>query len=362
MKANQTNALIAALMLSVSTLVSCGAQQPDSAAESQPSGSSRTAESSDIIGGDGIIEGSFGKIAGQELPEAAIPAKPDGAAPRKDDDGFRELQHKIYSANLKDAIFKNHTSLALTLDDKYQHVYDMADYVYLAPDYSYGHASYYQQYSKDREILQYVGTDSNSPYPVYVADLSENYTGHVYWYVPQEEATFFNAEHETITDVCEKGGVLWQYSVMDETGSKNYFENMIDGAYGGEIVHCFEIVNAENYEIIEARQYAEKDGKTYLLGIHKMQYDLPEPEEVSAFLKIFDNGDKDTSTVTYIANPGKDNEISKSMTVPQHSVVSFYSQDMPETKVFLDKECTKPSYQGWDGISDTVFYVIPKNS
>ena len=357
MKAKQVRALITALIISVSVLASCGTQKPDTAVGNRPSGNTG---SSGITGGDGIIEGSFGTIAGQELPEAAIPEKPEGASPLTDDDGFRELQHKIHEANSKDSIFKNHTSLSLTLDDKYKHIYDMADYVYLAPDYSYGHASYYQQYSKDREIFQYVGTDSFSPYPVYVADLSEDYTGHVYWYVPQEESDFFDPEHETFTDIYEKDGVLWLYSFMDETGSRNYFEAMIDGEYDGETVHCLEIVNAENYEIIEARQYAEKDGRNYLLGIHRMQYDLPEPEEVSTFLKKFDSGDKKTSTVTYVANPGKANEISKSMTVPQYSVVSFYSQDMPEADVFSDKKCTKSASHGWDGASDSTFYVIPR--
>ena len=127
MKSNQTSALITALMLTV-FLASCGAQQSGSEAESQPSENTGTVQSADILIGDGIIEGSFGTIAGQELPEASIPEKPDGAAPLTDDDGFKELQHKIHEANWKDSIFKNHTSLTLTLDDKYQHIYDINDY------------------------------------------------------------------------------------------------------------------------------------------------------------------------------------------------------------------------------------------
>ena len=111
MKAIQIQAMMTALLLSAAALVSCGAQQTDSNSESQSGADSPITDSTEIIKGDGIIEDSFGTIAGQSLPEATIPEKPDGVTPLKDDDGFKELQHKIHDANWKDAIFKNHSSL-----------------------------------------------------------------------------------------------------------------------------------------------------------------------------------------------------------------------------------------------------------
>ena len=354
MKANQKIALTTALLLCVTMLAACSTARQD------PSDSVEIPKFDGIIESDGVIEGSFGTIAGQSLPEAAIPEKPEGYTALTDDNGFKELVHKIHTANSREAIFANHTSLSLTMDDTYKHPYDMSDYVYLGPDYSYGHASNYEQYSKDREVFQRVGIDTNKPYEVYIADLTENYRGHVYWYVPEKEEDFYDAEHETLTDVFTKDGILWQYSVMDETGSKNYIDNMMGGDYSGEIINCVELVNAENYEIAEGYVYAEKDGKTYLLGVHRMQYDLPEPEIVTSFLKRFDNGDKATATVTYVANPGKDNEISKSLIVPKYSAVTFYSQDIPEGDIFLDAECTKPMEKQWNGRSDITYYVVPK--
>lgn len=354
MKINRKKALMTALLLSVVTFTSCGTNQPASSAPSD------VPEISSSINDDGIIEGSFGTVAGQSLPEAMIPEKPEGCTHLTDKNGFIELQHSVHEANSKDAIFKKHISQTITMNDTYEHLYDMCDYVYLAQDHSYGSTSYYQQYSKDRIVYQLVGMDTSSPFTAYVADLTEDYTGHVYWYVPQDFDDYYDAGHETITEVYVNGDTLWQYSVVDENGSKEYLSGKMGGEYGGEIIHCFEIVDSKSYELIEAHAYAEKDGKTYLLGIHKMEYDLSEPEEVSSFLKNFDNGSDETATVTYVANPGKDNEITKSMEVPLYSSVTFYSQDIPEADVFLDAECTKHAGNQWDGKSEITYYVVPK--
>ncbi|MBR2085848.1 MAG: hypothetical protein IJ906_01700 [Oscillospiraceae bacterium] len=353
MKANQKIALLTALLVSAAAFASCGKPPAPASTFVMP-------ELTGAIEGDGVIEGSFGTIAGQSVPEAVIPEKPEGGNPLTSDDGFKDLSHKIHEANGEDAIFQNHTSLSLRMDARYQHVNAMSDYVYLTPGCSYGHASYYEQYSKDRECFQWIGTDTSTPYLAYVADLTQNYRGHVYWYVPEEESDFYDPEHETITDVFEKDGMIWEYSVMDETGSKDYMAVLMGGEYNGEILHCVEIVNAETYEIIEGRVYAEKDGKTYLLGIDRMEYDLPEPAYISDFLKMFEIGDSKTATVTYVANPGKDNEISKSITVPQYSAVSCFSWDIPDPALYLDAECTQPVEKEWDGKSDITYYVIPQ--
>ncbi|MBP0972498.1 MAG: hypothetical protein J5851_01170 [Oscillospiraceae bacterium] len=352
MKANQKIALLTGLLLAVTAFTACGAQQPETAPESTP------AATIDTTKFDGVIAGSFATIAGQSLPEAPLPEKPEGATRLPGDDGYLELQHKIHEANWKDAMFSKHSSLTITMDRTYQHINDLADYVYLAPDHSYMHASQYEQYSKDREVYQWVGIDTANPYPIYVADLTENYNGHVYWYVPEQEADFFDTEHETFTDIYEKDGVLWQYSVMDETGSKNYLADKVGDEYGGEIIHCFVRLDAKTYEILEAREYAEKDGKTYLLGIDKIDYDQPEPERISSFLKNFNNG-MVTANVTFVANPGKANEISKTMAVPQNSLFSWFSQDIPEGDLYFDAACTQPVDQEWDGRSDITYYIVP---
>ena len=354
MKANQKITLLTTLLLTAAAFASCGAKPP------APASDFVMPELTRVIEEDGVIEGSFGTIAGQSVPEAVIPEKPEGSTPLADDDGFLELNHKIHEANGEDTIFRNHTSLSLRLDDNYQHIYSMVDYAYLTQDSSYGHSSYYEQYSKDRMCCQWIGTDTANPYLAYVADLTEDYRGHVYWYVPKAETDFFDPEHETILEAYEKDGKIWEYTVVDETGSQDYMATMMGGEYNGEILRFIEIVDAETYEIAEARAYAEKDGKTYLLSIHRVQYDLPEPEYISDFMKMFETGDSKTATLTYVANPGRDNEIRKSMTIPQYSAVSFYSQDIPEPEVFFDAECTRPVEKEWDGKSDMTYYVIPK--
>lgn len=359
MKTSKTLAVMTAVLLSLTALTACGTKESGTAVSNAPAVNKDAAEKKDIIEGDGIIEGSFGTVEGQSLPEAAIPDKPADCTPITAEDGFKELEHRIFSANAKDAIFKHHSSMSLTLDDQFQHPNDSGDYFYMTADHSYMHASYYEQYSIDREVFQLSGTDTNSPVRVYMAELSEDYDGLMYWYVPESEENFVDFEHEHYTDVFTKDGVLWQYSKMDETGSKNYLDMMMGGSYDGEIVNCLSLSDADNYELIEVRYYAEKDGKTYLMGIHKMQYDQTEPETVSSFLNQFDKGGNDTATVTFVANPGADNEISKSLMVPQYSTVTFFSKDIAKPDVFLDADCTQPTKVNWDGKSDIIYYITP---
>ena len=95
------------------------------------------------------------------------------------------------------------------------------------------------------------------------------------------------------------------------------------------------------------------------LAADDMLRDLPEPEEVSSFLKKFDKSDSTKANITYIANPGKENEITATIAVPPYSIVSYYSQDIPEADVFIDSECTKLANNDWDGKSDITYYVVP---
>lgn len=359
MKAIKEVAMTTALLLSLTAFTACGTGKNTS---DPVNGSAANTADTAVLGGDGIIEGSFGTVEGQSLPEAKIPDKPENITSITDEEEQMEKAHKVFEANTKASIFSNHTSMTLALDDKFTHPNDAGDYFYMTPDSSYMHSSYYEQYSKDREVLQWCGTDTKYPFPVYLAELSENYDGQMYWYVPSEENDFFDTEHEHYTDMFVKDGRLWEYSRMDETGSKKYLDMMMGGSYEGEIVNCVSLSDAETYELIEVRYYVEKDGKSYLMSIHKMEYDQPESEAVGALLSHFEIGDAKTATVTYTANPGKDNEISKSLTVPQFSTTSFFSLDIPDPDVFLDPECTKSSNGVWDGTSDKEYYIIPKKN
>ena len=348
MKAIKKTALMTALLLSLAAFASCGSTATNTPAQTGADSVSTGADTNSTV-----------TIAGQELPETAMLAKPEGGKQITDEAERLEIQHKIFVANSKDSIFKNHTSMSLTLDDNYKHPNPFGQFFYSKSGCSYMRESDYCQYSKDREVLQWCGIGSYSPFPVYVAELSENYDGIMYWYISDDEDEFFDPAHEHFTDVLIKDGVIWQYTELDETGSKDYIESMMDGTYNGETVSNLIRADAETYEYIDSIYYATKDGKTGLMGTHTMEYDQPEPAEVTEHLAHFENTGDKTATITYTANPGKDNEISKTLTVPQYTTVTFYSKDIPDADLFLDPECTKSASGMWDGVSDKEYYVIP---
>ncbi|MBR5089100.1 MAG: hypothetical protein IK093_06715, partial [Ruminiclostridium sp.] len=64
-----------------------------------------------------------------------------------------------------------------------------------------------------------------------------------------------------------------------------------------------------------------------------------------------------TVTVTATANPGEDNELTKSIVVPANVMVSFYAPDMVAPEYYTDRECTQPYNDDWDMESDLTLYI-----
>lgn len=264
---------------------------------------------------------------------------------------------KMYAANQREAVFANHRSLVLSLDLNIDAGEYKADYNWFTKDCTYYRAPAYEELSMPEVRYEIVGIGSEyQPEATYYLDMIEG--GYQFWYTPKEKSEWYNPEHETISEMYIQDGKLYCNSVYDEAGSENYFNVLLPQVeYTGGIVIYTSVHDANTFESIEATIYYEKDGNTEQIIKEHYEYDVEPPRTVYVLTGAFDRYTPNTVTVTATAHPGTDKEITKSITVPLNSMVSFYTPDMTAPEYFKDYECTQPYTEEWDMMSDLTIYI-----
>ena len=294
-----------------------------------------------------------------DVPESADTAEKDNITFITDKNEQDKISHQVYVNNGKEAIFKNHSSMTVDFDFGFEKPGVFADYYYLRPDDTYMTGKTFEEYTKDRVIYLLSGTDSDSePEPMFFLDFSENYDGVLYWYVPEDEDVYYDKEHEHFTSMYIEDGVLRVRSIMDETLCQKYFEDNTNTEYTGGVIIYEAALDAETYEYSEVHLYLEKDNKTYNLQSAYLDYDQSEPEELGSLMSCFESDSEKEVTYTYTLNPGREGEVTQSLTVPEKMIVDFYSLDVPNPQIFTDYECTKPLKKAINGTKDVTLYVL----
>ena len=123
-----------------------------------------------------------------------------------------------------------------------------------------------------------------------------------------------------------------------------------------EIMSVYTVV-AATYDLISSSVYVINDGVPTEVIRNELSYDQPEPLSCTAFRNLFEYTGEQKATVTFVADPDTDHEVTASVTVPLYSTVHFNAGKGIENKLYDDRECTIPHDKKWDKKSDTVIYV-----
>ena len=343
--------LILATAISLTVLASCGASTP--AATTTAPETTQAAEQTTTSAASEVTT----------VPETSTSettsAQPDEHSDRVDipESEWNGYMDKIFAANQREAVFANHRSLVLSLDLNIDAGEYKADYNWFTKDYTYYRAPAYEELSLPEVRYELVGIGTEyAPVATYYLDMIEG--GYQFWYTPTEKSKWYDPEHETIGEMYIQDEKLYYNSVYDDAGSENYFNVLLPQAeYTGGIVRYTSVLDANTFEPIGASIYYEKDGNTEQIITEHYEYDSELPRTVDVLAGVFERYNPNVVTVTATAHPGTDKEITKSVTVPANSMVSFYTPDMTAPEYFKDYECTQPLTEEWDMMSDLTVYI-----
>ena len=353
MKSKKT-ALIIAAALAMTTLASCGTNAP----------AATTTAASETTTAAAQTEAAATTEATTTVSEA--PAAEETSAQTENNSGRVDIPEseidaymdKIFAANQREAVFKNHESLTVALDIGIDAGEYKADYNWFLKDVTYYSAPAFEELSFSDVRYEMVGIGSDyQPVSTYCLDMIEG--GYQYWPTPTDKNKWYDTEHEKPTEVYIQDGKLIYNSVYDEEGSSNYFSVILPQVeYTGGKVLWHSVHDAETFELLETSSSLEKDGETIPLISEIYTYDSGStPICVHVVTGAFERYSPNMMTVTATAHPGTDKEITKSINIPVNSMVQFYTPDMTNPEYFTDPECTKPYSEEWDMMSDLTVYI-----
>ncbi|MCR4658041.1 MAG: hypothetical protein K5770_17725 [Lachnospiraceae bacterium] len=162
-----------------------------------------------------------------------------------------------------------------------------------------------------------------------------------------------NNEHESITAYRE-GDSIRVVSEYDEEWSRNFAKENDADYDGGRYVFEF-VIDADDYDVTEAVEKMVSDGKEEVLSSVKVNYDTPEPSAATSLRAVFERSSENMMEVKAVFDPGTENELSYSYTIPENLDLRFRAGDKPVV-FFDDPDCTTVSH--WDRKSDKTFYVF----
>ena len=273
---------------------------------------------------------------------------------------YAEVSERVYEANKLDAIFGNHGSVQYCLTfDKDQRP-DMPCFIYETPDMAYSEdrdAAFYA----DRAGFYQMWTDGAWSDLYYTFDFVNGFDPHLnagYQIMPESPEEWWNPAEETPLDVWAEGGSVYLKSVYSEAMSRAFIETWLPGAYAGQTVTVLAAADQQTYELTSL-VYTLFDQDGQVVGtplIYSIDYDLDEPRACRNLRACAERSSELTAELTIIMNPGTDDEVIETMTVPAGSTVIYVSDS--GMSLYEDADCTVPASR-WDKLSDMTWYLAP---
>ena len=273
---------------------------------------------------------------------------------------YAEVSERVYEANKLDAIFANHGSVQYCLTfDKDQRP-DMPCFIYETPDMAYSEdrdAAFYA----DRAGFYQMWTDGAWSDLYYTFDFINGFDPHLnagYQIMPDSQEEWWNPAEETPLDVWAEGGSVYLKSVYSEAMSRAFIETWLPGAYAGQTVTVLAAADQQTYELTSL-VYTLFDQDGQVVGtplIYSIDYDLDEPRACRNLRACAERSSELTAELTIIMNPGTDDEVIETMTVPAGSTVIYVSDS--GMSLYEDADCTVPASR-WDKLSDMTWYLAP---
>ena len=273
---------------------------------------------------------------------------------------YAEVSERVYEANKLDAIFANHGSVQYCLTfDKDQRP-DMPCFIYETPDMAYSEdrdAAFYA----DRAGFYQMWTDGAWSDLYYTFDFVNGFDPHLnagYQIMPESPEEWWNPAEETPLDVWAEGGSVYLKSVYSEAMSRAFIETWLPGAYAGQTVTVLAAADQQTYELTSL-VYTLFDQDGQVVGtplIYSIDYDLDEPRACRNLRACAERSTELTAELTIIMNPGTDDEVIETMTVPAGSTVIYVSDS--GMSLYEDADCTVPASR-WDKLSDMTWYLAP---
>ena len=273
---------------------------------------------------------------------------------------YAEVSERVYEANKLDAIFGNHGSVQYCLTfDKDQRP-DMPCFIYETPDMAYSEdrdAAFYA----DRAGFYQMWTDGAWSDLYYTFDFVNGFDPHLnagYQIMPESPEEWWNPAEETPLDVWAEGGSVYLKSVYSEAMSRAFIETWLPGAYAGQTVTVLAAADQQTYELTSL-VYTLFDQDGQVVGtplIYSIDYDLDEPRACRNLRACAERSTELTAELTIIMNPGTDDEVIETMTVPAGSTVIYVSDS--GMSLYEDADCTVPASR-WDKLSDMTWYLAP---
>ena len=273
---------------------------------------------------------------------------------------YAEVSERVYEANKLDAIFGNHGSVQYCLTfDKNQRP-DMPCFIYETPDMAYSEdrdAAFYA----DRAGFYQMWTDGAWSDLYYTFDFVNGFDPHLnagYQIMPESPEEWWNPAEETPLDVWAEGGSVYLKSVYSEAMSRAFIETWLPGAYAGQTVTVLAAADQQTYELTSL-VYTLFDQDGQVVGtplIYSIDYDLDEPRACRNLRACAERSTELTAELTIIMNPGTDDEVIETMTVPVGSTVIYVSDS--GMSLYEDADCTVPASR-WDKLSDMTWYLAP---
>ncbi len=271
-------------------------------------------------------------------------------------DEMKEINHKIYIANRKEELLKNHKSISYSF--KNQKTDDVARYYFITADYQYMEGDDWAEISKDRMIYELRGRLNTADATMtYIYNLMADPKADLYQYVPATEDKWQDYDHDKLIDCYVADGKIHLFSERDEISSERYASTNVGEEYKGQTYLQEAVVDADTYEFLVDYTFKKYDGKQELIATYTMEYDIPEPAACSIMRVAFEKKAEKMMTVTFVADPDTEQEIKVSAEVPANNECSFITDDQENIAIFTDRECTKPLVEHWDRMSDMTYYI-----
>ena len=264
-----------------------------------------------------------------------------------------ELSRAIFEANRLDAVFSRHRSMTVSTefpDDpaRSTFVWETADEVYT--EYGAEMAEWFRDgfaYRIARDEETGVSRLSCGP------NVSPTYDP---WFclVGDSFEKFNDPEHDRLTEIFERDGLIHVLSEYDETLARQELENA-GIAYMGQRVTSETIMDRENLDILRYAEYVEQDGGREPLEVVTLKYDMPEPVAKRSLLAAFELDTGSNVELRFVVDPGTDRAFEKTATVPVGIEPMVFYEDTSYLS-FGDADCeTLPN---WDGKSDYTWYIF----
>ena len=273
---------------------------------------------------------------------------------------YAEVSERVYEANKLDAIFGNHGSVQYCLTfDKDQRP-DMPCFIYETPDMAYSEdrdAAFYA----DRAGFYQMWTDGAWSDLYYTFDFINGFDPHLnagYQIMPDSQEEWWNPAEETPVDAWAEGGSVYLKSAYSEAMSRAFIETWLPGAYAGQTVTVLAAADQQTYELTSL-VYTLFDQDGQVVGtplIYSIDYDLDEPRACRNLRACAERSTELTAELTIIMNPGTDDDVIETMTVPAGSTVIYVSDS--GMSLYEDADCTVPASR-WDKLSDMTWYLAP---